>query len=268
MSSREKQPTMKTPITYYGGKQQLAKRIIPLIPTHTQYIEPFTGGGAIFFTKEPSPVEVLNDTNRELINFYRVVQNDFIYLQKEINISLYSRLLHKQAQVVYENPEMFSEIKRAWAVFILSCQSFGAVFDNAWGYGIKTNQASKRFKNKIIAFTEEYAIRLQNVYIESRDALQVIKAFDTEDSFIYADPPYVGSACGHYDGYSERDYEELLSTLQGIKGKFLLSSYPSKILDRFTKENNWSQVKIEMNLSMSKKGNRKVEVLTANYPIA
>jgi len=64
---------MKTPVSYYGGKQKLATKICSLIPEHTLYSEPFIGGGAIFFAKEPSPVEVLNDTNKELMNFYKVV---------------------------------------------------------------------------------------------------------------------------------------------------------------------------------------------------
>ena len=64
---------MKTPVSCYGGKQKLATKICSLIPEHTLYSEPFIGGGAIFFAKEPSPVEVLNDTNKELMNFYKVV---------------------------------------------------------------------------------------------------------------------------------------------------------------------------------------------------
>ena len=66
---------MKTPITYYGGKQQLAQKIISLIPEHEIYCEPFIGGGAVFFRKEPSESEIINDTNGELINFYEVLQN-------------------------------------------------------------------------------------------------------------------------------------------------------------------------------------------------
>lgn len=69
---------LKTPTSYYGGKQNLVRIIIPLIPKHTTYVEPFVGGGAIFWTKPKSEVEVINDTNRELINFYEVVQNEFI----------------------------------------------------------------------------------------------------------------------------------------------------------------------------------------------
>lgn len=61
---------MKTPISYYGGKQNLVATILPLIPDHVTYVEPFLGGGAVFWTKPKSEVEVINDTNRELINFY------------------------------------------------------------------------------------------------------------------------------------------------------------------------------------------------------
>jgi site-specific DNA-adenine methylase len=56
---------MKTPISYYGGKQKLASTILKLIPDHNLYCEPFLGGAAIFFAKEQSNVEVINDTNKE-----------------------------------------------------------------------------------------------------------------------------------------------------------------------------------------------------------
>ena len=65
---------MKTPITYYGGKQSMLSIILPMIPEHNLYCEPFFGDGAVFFTKEPSKIEVINDTNREVVNFYRVAQ--------------------------------------------------------------------------------------------------------------------------------------------------------------------------------------------------
>lgn len=55
---------MKTPISYYGGKQNMLKRILPLIPRHTQYVEPFFGGGAVFWAKPESEVEVVNDINK------------------------------------------------------------------------------------------------------------------------------------------------------------------------------------------------------------
>ncbi|MDR2784214.1 MAG: DNA adenine methylase [Treponema sp.] len=116
---------MKTPISYYGGKQQLATIILGLIPEHRLYCEPFLGGAAVFFAKKPSEVEVVNDTNGELINFYRVVRREFPALKKEIDLSLYSRKQHRHAEVVYNNPELFGRVKRAWAVWMLANASYG-----------------------------------------------------------------------------------------------------------------------------------------------
>ncbi|HTA26729.1 MAG TPA: DNA adenine methylase, partial [Bacteroidia bacterium] len=85
---------MKTPITYYGGKQMMLRHILPLIPKHTIYVEPFLGGGAVFWAKEPSRVEIINDTNAEIVNFYEVTQKNFTALQKEIQATLHSRKRH------------------------------------------------------------------------------------------------------------------------------------------------------------------------------
>ena len=63
MEAKVIKPKMKTPISYYGGKQSLLKHILPLIPEHRIYVEPFFGGGAVFFAKEPAKVEVINDHN-------------------------------------------------------------------------------------------------------------------------------------------------------------------------------------------------------------
>lgn len=62
----------KTPISYYGGKQAMLKKILPLIPDHVVYVEPFFGGGAVFFAKDKSEVEIINDYNSNVANFYRV----------------------------------------------------------------------------------------------------------------------------------------------------------------------------------------------------
>lgn len=261
---------LKTPISYYGGKQKLATTILELIPAHNLYCEPFIGGAAIFFAKKPSAVEIINDTNKELINFYKVVQSDFVSLEKEIAISLHSRDLHRRANVIYDNPDMFNEIKRAWAVWIKSTQSFASKLDGHWGYDIAKNTTTKKISNKRASFTEEYAIRLQNVQIECTDALRIIKSRDDKNSFFYCDPPYYNSNCGHYDGYSIDDYERLLKTLSEVKGKFLLSSYPSEILTKYAKQFGWHQKQIEQGVSIAnanstKPQKRKIEVMTFNY---
>jgi len=261
---------LKTPISYYGGKQTLATKIISLIPEHVLYCEPFIGGGAIFFAKQQSEIEVLNDTNKEMMNFYRTVQNDFVGLEKEIRITLHSRDLFKKASVIYNYPDLFSEIKRAWAVWVLCSQSFSSMLDGSFGFDKSAQTTTKKIINNRDRFTEEYAIRLQNVQLECADALYVIKSRDTKKSFFYLDPPYFNSDCGHYDGYSEQDFENLLIQASKIEGKFLLSSYPSELLTRYAKANGWYMWSVEKGVTVNNKSGylkRKIEVLTSNYPI-
>lgn len=263
---------MKTPITYYGGKQNLVSTILPLLPIHDTYVEPFVGGGAIFWAKPPSKAEIINDYNRELINFYDVCKNEFIELEKMIRITLHSRSLHADAAVMYENPHLFSRIQRAWAVWVLAAQSFSSMLDGTWGYDTNSGTTSKKVAKKRTVFTEAYSVRLQNVQIENTDALRVIRSRDNPSALHYCDPPYFNSDCGHYDGYSVDDFENLLKTLKQIDGKFLLSSYPSDILDGYIKNNNWSVKRVEQQVSVangtSSTRKKKIEVLTANYDLS
>jgi DNA adenine methylase len=214
----------KPPFSYYGGKQLLAKHILPRIPVHKTYVEPFAGGAAIFWMKEPSKVEILNDTNREIINFYEVLKLDFESLYQKVQISLYSRDLHRKAWIIYSNPDMFNTVERAWAFWILAVQGFGGMITETWGHDKTNNKTVKTFNSKKENFNLDFAIRLQNVELECRDAVKLIQNLDYEDAFFYVDPPYYNADMGHYDGYTVEDFETLLKTLEQIKGKFMLSS--------------------------------------------
>ncbi len=262
---------LKTPLTWYGGKQKLASTIINLIPPHTLYCEPFLGGAAIFFAKPPSPVEVLNDTNKELINFYKVVQNKFLELEKMIRITLHSRTCYEDAQVIYNYPHLFDEIDRAWAVWVLSSQGFSSILDSSWGYDKSSNTTTKKIVNNKDRFTEELAIRLQNVQLECADALYIVKSRDSEQALFYCDPPYFNSDCRGYKGYTEQDFENLLISLSNIKGKFILSSYPSPLLERYTRAHKWYTTSIAQKVSVGTKATRtkgKIEVITINFQAA
>ncbi len=63
---------MVGPLSYIGGKRSLAKRVIAIFPKHVTYVEAFAGGAQVFFHKQPSKVEVLNDLDDEIVNFFRV----------------------------------------------------------------------------------------------------------------------------------------------------------------------------------------------------
>ncbi|MFN8266498.1 MAG: DNA adenine methylase [Chitinophagales bacterium] len=259
---------MKTPITYYGGKQRLLKYILPLIPKHTLYAEPFTGGGAVFFEKEPSDIEVINDTNKALVTFYKVAQSNFRKLRKRVQETLHSRISHKKAQLVYANPEFFSEVDVAWSVWMLASTSFASMLGAPFGYDKSKQTTTRKFNNKKKDFTKELQQRLEHAQIESRDACEIISSRDTKQSFFYCDPPYFNADMGHYKGYTQQDFERLLQTLSKVKGKFLLSSYPSDILNKYSKQNGWHTKSIkQLHKIGSNNSKTKTEVLTANYQI-
>lgn len=245
--------------------------IIPLFPDNSSYdlyCEPFFGGGAIFFRKEPSPVEVINDLDGRVVNFYRMVKTQFPKLEALIAQTPHSRQAHKEAEHVLKNQDLYSNLKIAWAFWVQTNMSFSSSIFAGFAYGRKCNSAEKKTFNKRKSFTGEYQSRLEQVQIEQNDAIKVIKSRDSERSFFYCDPPYFNSVCGHYEGYTDKDFINLLVTLANAKGQFLLSSYESDILAEHSEINNWHTIKIEKKVAVSHKvDKKKIEVLTANYPI-
>jgi len=261
---------LKTPITYYGGKVNMLNEILPRIPKHTIYTEAFFGGGAVFFAKEKVEAETINDINNMVVNFYEVLQCDFKNLKDKIEATLFSRTTYNVAWSIYRMPHLFNNLQQAWAFYIATNMGFSCKI-GSWGYD-KYGKRLKSFWNRKIIFNEVIANRIKGTQIENIDACTVIKSRDADDAFHYVDPPYINTDQGHYLGYGKVEYFELLKTLSNVKGKFLLSSYPSAILQQFTEENGWHTRVFTKTLSASKgingkKRKTKIEVLTANYPI-
>jgi len=123
---------------------------------------------------------------------------------------------------------------------------------------------NKKRKDFIAAIRE----RVELTQIECNDAIRVIESRDTPDTFFYCDPPYFNANMGHYGGYSRQDFTNLLNALANIKGKFLLSSYPSDLLKEYTQKQGWKTFVIHRKLGMRKEEERnKTEVLTMNYEV-
>lgn len=260
----------KTPITYYGGKLNLLKEILPLIPEHRIYTEAFFGGGAVFFAKEKAESETINDCHNMVVNFYEVVKIDFDWLKARVESTLFSRASYTVAYTIYRMPHLFSKAQCAWAFYVATNMGFSCQI-GSWGYD-KYGKRVKAFRNKKLIFNKEIFERLENAQIENNDALKVIKSRDTDDAFHYVDPPYINSNQGHYGGYTESNYIKLLDTLSRVKGKFLLSSYPSDVLTTYTEKFGWHTKTFDKPISAQKavKGisrSRKIEVLTANYSL-
>lgn len=257
---------MKTPITYYGGKQTMLKHILPLIPVHKLYTESFCGGAALLFAKQQSEAEIINDFNMELTNFYWMAKVYYNELKKEIDRTLHSRDMHAHASHVLQYPHFFTPAHRAWAVWALSKMSFASMLDGSFGYDFSGGMP-QRVNNAKDEFTLQLSARLERVTIENRDALEVIKCYDCADAFQFVDPPYVNSDCGHYeDSFSEYDMEELLKLLSLIKGKFMLTMFPHDLIEHYSKLHGWTIHRIERFISASKSNRRKQEEwMVCNY---
>lgn len=260
---------MRTPITYYGGKQRLAKRVLQMMPGHRIYCEPFFGGGAVFFAKPKSYLEVINDKNERLITFYKQVQNHFEELQEMVANSLHSEADYFRAKDIYFGHIEATELEIAWSVWIVTNFSFSGSPIGGWKWcnGSAGSHSGVFMRRKRDEFTEALKTRLQDVQISCRDAITVIKQRDTEHTFFYLDPPYPNCDQKHYRGYTTDNLEELLITLQDIKGKFILSNYNSAMLDAYIDANGWNKQEIDMPLSVANltRSKRKTEVLVTNY---
>lgn len=263
---------MKTPISYYGGKQSMIKDILPIIPKHNIYVEPFFGGGAIFWAKEKSKCEVINDVNMNIVNFYEVLKHDYFSLRKKIEATLHSRETYKKAMIIYDCPWLFADdqVIRAWAFWVVTNQGFSCKI-GSWGYDL--DKRAKTIQNKVDQFQELLSERLRYTQIEQNEAHKVIKSRDTVNTFHYVDPPYIDTNQGHYGGYTHDHFRRDLDALAAVEGKFLLSTYPSEILDEYIAANGWHTIEVDKMLSASNgkvvgKRKRKIEVITTNYSLS
>lgn len=247
----------------------MLRHILPLIPKHTVYTEAFVGGAALYFAKEPVDVEVINDINGALVNFYRVLKSDFSALKKRIDATLHSREEHEFSIIIYEFPRYFEPIDRAWSLWVLSKQSFASMLDGSWGYDKQNNTLSRKIQFAKNDFTEILSRRLEQTQIENTDALRIIESRDSPDAFHFVDPPYFNSDCGHYAGYNFMDFQNLLELLAGVQGKFMLTMFPHEYLTEVISANKWVVKEVERTISASKTNRRKqVELIVMNYDLA
>ncbi len=259
---------MKTPIVYYGGKTNMIRHILPLLPQdHRIYVEPFCGGAAVLFGKQPAEVEVINDNLSMVTTFYRVAKNDFPNLRKRIQATLHAEEAKIQSKNILIDIEHHSDLDVAWAFWAQNALSFShKVFG---GFAFAKSPIATTTANRIDQFTDAICNRLRHVQVFSRDAIDVIEKFDGEDTFYYLDPPYANSDCGHYTK-GKNVFYDLLEAIPKLKGKWLLSSYMTPEVEALRRNPGIYTRDISQTISASggkstRKG--KVECLTCNYQI-
>jgi len=210
---------MPGPFPYVGGKNRLAKKIISLLPEHTTYVEPFAGGAQVFFHKQPSRVEVLNDLNEEIVNFFRVCQSHYEELVRCLRFTVASRRLH---ELLTNTPtQILTDIQRAARFFYLQKNSFGGLVVRRnfhYSVGARPNFRPERIPELLVKTHQ----RLQAVQIECLPFQDVIRKYDRPATFFYLDPPYWDRELYRFN-LKEEDFVDLEKLLGQVKGKFMLS---------------------------------------------
>ena len=137
------------------------------------YVESFAGDAAVFFAKQPSRLDVINDLNGELINFYRTVVSHYDELKCKMQRTLHSRTQHQSAWFIYNLPEDFTNIQRAWAVWVLSKMGFAGQLSSSFGFNLQEGRHPRKVTGAKEAFTIELRKRLEIATIENDDAFNV-----------------------------------------------------------------------------------------------
>lgn len=251
---------MKPAFSYYGGKQRIAAWIVDHLPPHYNYAEPFAGAASVLFAKGKPPGgwkyrEIINDSDDRIVNFYRVAQSRPADLEAMIAATPYSRADYDRSISILRDPNA-GELDRAWALFVNINFSFGYKLNGGWGrqaIGDKNSAHTWKQKKKRLVKTID---RLGNVFIDNLDALEFIERWDYPGTLFYCDPPYPGSAQGHYSGYKQSDFEALIEALRNCRASFVLSCYDNPAVPA-----DWPSIKRQVKMSVAN-GRQRAELNT------
>jgi len=228
---------LRSPIYYVGGKGNMVAKLLPFIPKHRAYVEPFGGGASLLFAKEPSPVEVYNDIDEALVSFFRVLRDPkkFAKFYHLATLTPYSRAEYDFCRKTWQGVE--DEVERAYRWFVMQRQSFGGTGGSSWGFTVSASwrNMAGAVSRWLTCLKElpEVAKRMMRVQVECLDFRKIYETYDTPETLFYTDPPYVLETFKNQLFYkhmlSDKDHEDLVDILLKLKGMAIVSGYYHEI---------------------------------------
>lgn len=204
---------MKPLFCRIGSKRKQVKMLTRLFPVHDVYVEPFFGGGAVFFGKTPSSKEVVNDLDAKLVQDYKRI------VDAPTDTAAYPNPKGLAAQRRFLSGHESSVGAKVVESILRRCNGFGGKYIDDPSSLAKPSSSSPKVKH--IGF---YKGRLANATILNQDYRKVIKKYDSAKTFFFLDPPYEMSEGVDYAKGSETfDFEELAKCLRDIKGDVLIT---------------------------------------------
>ena len=274
MTKNDEHKVINSPFKWVGGKSRLRNQIVALIPEHTCYVELFAGAAWVLFAKPPSKVEVLNDIDQELVNFFRVVK----YKPEELIASFEWELVSRAEfeRLANLDTSTLSDIERAHRFYYIIMAGWGGELDyprfqtsiTDGGHGNRLIGALKYLRQRIEPVYE----RLQKVIIENMDWKDCFDRYDRSTTVMYIDPPYPGNGCNYlHNMRSWDDHWQLASRLRNAKCKWILSSYDAREIHNLYKGYEIISVQTYSGMRVKKNDTSRTlnkEVLITNFELS
>jgi len=260
-------------LRYHGSKWRLAPWIISHFPRHRIYLEPFAGCGSVLMRKERSDVEVYNDLDGEIVNLFRVVREHGKELSRMVFLTPYSR-----DEFITSFKPSNDPLEQARRTIVRSFQGFGSGYATVTKgskcarpeYGFRIGwrcRGNKPHTNwcDVSDTVMEVMERLRTVIIENTSYQNIIWKNNTDDTLIYADPPYLSSERDHGKDYryefSIDDHIKLARILNSVDGSVIISGYRSELYNDLY--HNWKSVE---RVAQTVGNTKRIEVIWIKRP--
>lgn len=221
---------MKTPYAYYGGKSRMAELLVGCMPPHTTYVEPFFGSGAVFFARPRSNHEIINDLDRNIVTFLRVLRDRRDELEMACALTPHARDEFRAADLTGE----LDDLERARRTWVRLNQSFGKTLSGrtGWSWTTARNTSIPSTIASRLGRFAGVADRLMGATIESKPAAELLSNLNTgPEALWYLDPPYLHSTRVQADGYEHEmthdDHTELAAVCRDTDSTVIVSGYAS-----------------------------------------
>ena len=257
---------MNSPFPWPGGKRALQKTLLALIPKHKIYAEVFAGSAKLLFAKDAAHLEVMNDLNGDVTNFFRVAKHRPAELAERFELEC----IHAERfRNLRAKPELEDEIDRALRFAYLVWYSFGAKGQHFASSSGRCPKA-KRPLDRVRALLQMTAQRLSAVLIEQKDFAEILPRYDSTETFFYLDPPYVTfQANGRYQPLTKDHRIKLFALLANLKGKFLMSFDDCAEIRALSRNHKFKMRNVGVVYTIGGAGERKAspELLISNFAL-
>jgi DNA adenine methylase len=234
---------------YFGSKLRIASKLRGQLPPHNAWVELFCGSAAMTLAKEPAPIEVINDINDEIVNFFRQLRNHSEQLCQQIRLTPYARAELEQARI---HEPGISDLERARRFFVSAMMAINGSFGDApGGFSFSNSYERGGMEARVSRWQKmpDYLLslveRLRRVRIEKKDALALFKDFKNRPgSLVYFDPPYLGPRSRGYDFDQSSDeyHQKIMEEVISAKCMIFISGYENALYNKCLVEGNgWSK---------------------------